>query len=238
MKKLSVSGVRAIAVSVVLLLIIGLSALCFLPESAVVIVSGSNYAPIYHGNRSSPRVALMFNVYENTEVVNSIIDVLDEYGVKATFFVGGCWADDNNDTLKRIISDGHTLGNHGYFHKNHKKLSEEENQAEIKTNHDLVYAITGYSMTLFAPPSGAYSKTTLIVAQKLGYRTIMWSKDTIDWRDTDVNLIVSRATDVENGDFILLHPKKHTLSALPKILDYYKENGILPVTVDACIENA
>ena len=62
---------------------------------------------------------LMFNVYENTGVVNGILDVLKDHGAKATFFVGGCWADDNSDTLKRILSEGHELGNHGYFHKHH-----------------------------------------------------------------------------------------------------------------------
>ena len=66
----------------------------------------------------------------------------------------------------------------------------------------------------------------------------MWSKDNIDWRDLDVDLVVKRATAVENGDFVLMHPKAHTLKALKKVLDFYKEKGIAAVTVDALIKDA
>ena len=87
-------------------------------------------------------------------------------------------------------------------------------------------------MTLFAPPSGDFNKTTLQVATDLNYKTIMWSKDTIDWRDKDDELIFTRATkSVSGGDLILMHPTKHTLSALPKILDYYLNNGLIVSTV-------
>ena len=72
----------------------------------------------------------------------------------------------------------------------------------------------------------------------MGYKTIMWSKDTIDWRDKDIKTIINRATkDVCGGDMILMHPKKHTLEALPKILDYYEKGGLTAVTVSECIEN-
>ena len=232
MRKLSLKGARVLASIALVLIMCGVTAVCFMPEKSVSIVSGESYAPIYSGRTETAQVALMFNVYENTDVVNGILDVLKSHNAKATFFVGGCWADDNNQTLKRILEEGHSLGNHGYFHKNHKKLTEAQNLAEIKNTHDLVLAITGYSMTLFAPPSGAFSVTTLKVAEKLGYRSIMWSKDTIDWRDSDVNLIVKRATAVDSGDFILMHPKAHTLKALPTILQFYFEKGISTNTVD------
>lgn len=236
MRKLSLKGARVLASIALVLIMCGVTAVCFMPEKSVSIVSGESYAPIYSGRTETAQVALMFNVYENTDVVNGILDVLKSHNAKATFFVGGCWADDNNQTLKRILEEGHSLGNHGYFHKNHKKLTEAQNLAEIKNTHDLVLAITGYSMTLFAPPSGAFSVTTLKVAEKLGYRSIMWSKDTIDWRDSDVNLIVKRATAVDSGDFILMHPKAHTLKALPTILQFYFEKGISTNTVDELIK--
>ena len=232
MRKLSLKGARVLASIALVLIMCGVTAVCFMPEKSVSIVSGESYAPIYSGRTETAQVALMFNVYENTDVVNGILDLLKSHNAKATFFVGGCWADDNNQTLKRILEEGHSLGNHGYFHKNHKKLTEAQNLAEIKNTHDLVLAITGYSMTLFAPPSGAFSVTTLKVAEKLGYRSIMWSKDTIDWRDHDKKLVYKRATNgVTNGDLILMHPKQHTLLALSDILRYYIENGFSVVTV-------
>ncbi|MBQ9756376.1 MAG: polysaccharide deacetylase family protein [Clostridia bacterium] len=209
-------------------------AVSFLPEKTVPIYGNKNITAIYNGNRQNPNVSLMFNVYENTEIVNSIIDTLNEYGAKATFFVGGCWADDNELTLKKMVESGHEIANHGYFHKDHKKLSADENRQEIYNTSVIVKALCGVETNLFAPPSGSFSYTTLEVATDLGYRVIMWSKDTIDWRDKDQNLVFTRATkNLSNGDLVLMHPKSHTLSALPRIIDYIKGAGFNAVTVSA-----
>ncbi len=210
----------------------------FFPGKSIAISSSDSYNAIYNGSRDNNLVAIMINVYENTEVVNKMLDLFDSKGVKATFFVGGCWADDNSDTLKRIILSGHELGNHGYFHKDHKKISEKENREEIENCDKIVYTLTGYKMGLFAPPSGSFNKNTLKVSKSLNYKTIMWSKDTIDWRDSDENLIVSRATkNIKSGDFILMHPKTHTLNALDKIIDKIKVQGYNFATVTDCISN-
>ena len=85
---------------------------------------------------------------------------------------------------------------------------------------------------LFAPPSGSYSVTTLKVAEKLGYKTILWTKDTVDWRDKSKRKVYNRATqNIAAGDFVLMHPKAHTLEALPDILEYYRKIGLRAVTV-------
>ena len=204
----------------------------FLPWQSIPIYGGNGITAIYNGNREHKRVSLMFNVYENTEVVNGIIDVLNEENVKATFFVGGCWADDNGETLVRLSASGHEIGNHGYFHKDHKNLSYEKNVEEIENTGKIVLGLSGVNTSLFAPPSGSFSETTLEVAEKLGYKVIMWSKDTIDWRDKEEETIYKRATSSpENGDLILMHPKTHTLKVLPKIIEYYKSIGFSIVTV-------
>ncbi|MBP3389804.1 MAG: polysaccharide deacetylase, partial [Clostridia bacterium] len=93
--------------------------------------------------------------------------------------------------------------------------------------HQIVKSLSGVEMTLFAPPSGAYNDATLSVATSLGYKTIMWTLDTIDWRDQDKNLILSRATkNVKGGDLILMHPTAKTLEALPDIIDTLKAKGL------------
>ena len=231
MKKLN----RKIAVitNVVLVLVFtAVFAVSFFPENIMPIYGGQGLTAIYNGNRENKKVSLMFNVYENTEIVNGILDVLNDKGVKATFFVGGCWADDNQETLIRILKSGHELANHGYFHKDHKTLDFQKNKDEINTTSIVVKALCGADMNLFAPPSGSFSDTTLEVADQLGYKVIMWSKDTIDWRDKDVSKVFKRATEnVTNGDFILMHPKAHTLEALPSILSYYQSVGLKAVTV-------
>lgn len=183
------------------------------------------------GDRDSNEISLMFNVYWGTDEVREILAILEEYDAKATFFLGGCWADDNNACVKEILNGGHEVGNHGYFHKDHDKLSLAENQAEILNCHQLVELMTGYEMTLFAPPSGAYCENTLKVAEELGYRVILWSVDTIDWRDDDASIIATRAKKATGGDFVLMHPMQGTVEALPGILSYYREQGYTAVTV-------
>ena len=209
----------------------------FVPQSVATIYGGDIVKAIYNGNRQNNNVSLMFNVYENTENVKKIVDTLKSYNATATFFVGGCWADDNEKTLNYILENGNELGNHGYFHKDHAKLNYEKNKEEIYLCGKIVNALTGAKLNLFAPPSGSFSDTTLQVASELNYKVIMWSKDTIDWRDKDKNLIIKRATKgILNGDLILMHPKDHTLLALPEILEYYISEGLKVVTVSQNIK--
>ncbi len=224
-------------VLIVLVLVVVFSVI-FIPEKITPIYGGEKNSPIYNGNKDYKNVSLMFNVYENTQVVNGVLDVLKIHGAKVTFFVGGCWADDNSDTLKRILSEGHEIGNHGYFHKDHKQLSYEKNREEIYLTDLIVKALCGAKMKLFAPPSGSFSFDTLNSAYELGYKVIMWSKDTIDWRDSDENIIFTRATqNLSNGDLVLMHPKEHTLKTLPKILEFYKDAGFSVVTVSENIKD-
>lgn len=216
-------------------------AVSFLPQKALPIYGGTDLSAVYYGNRGTGKVSLMFNVYENSEIVEEIVDLLDSNGAKATFFVGGCWADDNGKTLNKIIASGHELGNHGYFHKDHAKLDYDNNREEIYLTGVIVKALCGTQPILFAPPSGSFSDETLQAASDLGYKVIMWSKDTIDWRDGDKAKIVSRATkNLTGGDLILMHPKEHTLVALSDIIGYCKENNFELVTVSENIsgENA
>ena len=231
MKKLSKRHTIIINTMLVLTLLI-VYVINFMPKTTLETYSEDTLSAIYHGNRLNNNVSLMFNVYENTKIVNSIIDVLEDKGVKATFFVGGCWADDNGETLNRIINSGNEIGNHGYFHKDHKKLSYDDNIKEISNTDSLVKGLCGVNMKLFAPPSGSFSPNTLKASYNLGYKVIMWSKDTIDWRDSDKTIIYNRATkNLSGGDLVLMHPKKHTLEVLPSIIDYYLSVGFDVVCV-------
>ncbi len=187
---------------------------------------------IFSGNPNNKNVSLMFNVYQGSEYVLEILEVLQEKNVTATFFVGGVWVSKNNQILTSIASYGNEVGNHGYFHKDHTILSDSTNQAEIYNTHVLVKEVANIDMTLFAPPSGAYNKKTVKIAASLGYKTIMWSKDTIDWRDQEKSLLISRATkNPKNGDLILMHSTKATAEVLANVIDFYLENGFSIVKV-------
>ena len=175
---------------------------------------------------------LMFNVYEGTDIVLEILQILRNYSAKATFFIGGIWAEKNSETLLKIAMDGHELACHGYLHKDHSKLSTEQNKEEIAVCCNLIRAVTGETVHLFAPPSGAFGEATEKACAALGLKVIMWTKDTIDWRDSDVGLLVKRATkNISKGDLVLMHPKPQTTEALPLIIERYQENGFCLQTV-------
>ncbi|MBR2030424.1 MAG: polysaccharide deacetylase family protein [Clostridia bacterium] len=188
--------------------------------------------PIYKGNQQKNNISLMFNVYQGTEYIDGILQTLDKHNAKATFFVGGSWVAKNQSVLQKIVDSKNEVGNHGFLHRNHDKISLEKNKEEIYLCHDMVFKTCGVKMTLFAPPSGAFSSSTLVAAKELGYQTIMWSKDTIDWRDHDKNVIFVRATkNLSNGDLVLMHPTKETLEALDDVLAEIKRQNFEVVVV-------
>ncbi len=190
----------------------------------------------YNGDKSSNKISLMINVYWGTEYLEDILAILKENEVKTTFFVGGTWAVMNENYLKKINDEGHELANHGYHHKDHDKISEQENLNQIKNTHKIVKELLGIDMNLFAPPSGAYNKSTVQGATSLGYKTIMWTRDTIDWRDKDADLIYKRAVkNASGGDLVLMHPTECTVKALPNILATLKEKGLVVTTVNDTI---
>lgn len=222
----------------IVLILAGLSVLAIWGGN--MLVNTSTVSGVYYnGDKSSKNVSLMINVYWGTEYLDTMLEILKENDVKTTFFIGGTWAVLNEDMLQKIYQDGHEIANHGYHHKDHDKLDEKGNLDEISTTHTIVKELLNVEMNLFAPPSGAYDKTTVSVASSLGYKTIMWTRDTVDWRDKDAELIYSRAIkNAGGGDLILMHPTEKTVEALPRIIDWFKQNGFNLTTVSQTIEPA
>lgn len=233
---MKVKTIRKVS-NIVIILLLCIISIYLGTSSYRYVFSYQNDDVIYNGNRDSNKVSIMFNVYWGTEYIDEILSLLNKYGIKTTFFVGGQWVEKENKYLLKIIEQGHEIGNHGYFHKDMEYLNYDQNYDEIAVNHNLVKGLTGTIMNLFAPPSGSFNKSTLSAAKELGYQTIMWSRDTIDWRDKDSNLIFSRATNnIKGGDLILAHPTECTLRALPMILEYYKANNLVCTTVTECLK--
>lgn len=194
--------------------------------------SKTSVEAIYKGNTNSNNISLMINVYWGDDYIQPILDILKENNATATFFVGGVWASKNENLLKTILEYGNELANHGYYHKDQDSISSEANYNEINQTHQIVKSLTSVEMNLFAPPSGAFNNTTLTVAESLGYRTIMWTRDTIDWRDQDKNLIYTRAIkNASGGDLVLMHPTEKTVEALPDIISHLQNIGLNITTV-------
>lgn len=207
-----------------------------LAPNALTVSGGSD--PITKGE-SKTKVSLMVNVYWGTEYIPQMLEIFKKYNIKTTFFVGGMWACENEAVLKDIYEAGHEIGNHGYYHKDHKKLDYNRNKEEIEITHKVVKEILGYDMKLFAPPSGSYGEVTLKVAQELNYKTIMWTYDTIDWRDKDESLIIKRATQkISGGSLILMHPTLATTNSLEKIIEIILQKGLTVAPVSEVLETS
>lgn len=222
---------KTIIVNILIIsILVGLLVLA-IPANSIV-TSAKTEGVYYNGDTTKPQASLMINVYWGTEYIEAILHALQMANVKATFFVGGSWVAQNIEIFEKIVDSGNEIGNHGYLHKDHDKISDSRQLQEIQTTHNLVKDLTGVDMTLFAPPSGAYNRATVSIAEGLGYKTIMWTLDTIDWRDKSADLCFKRATKkLANGNLILMHPTAHTLEALPSIMAAYKNAGIELVTV-------
>ncbi|MBM7854448.1 putative sporulation protein (polysaccharide deacetylase family) [Desulfohalotomaculum tongense] len=195
-------------------------------------------APIYQGNEDKKEIALTVNVYWGEEYLPQMLKIMEENNVKATFFIGGQWAEKFPRLLKKISTSGHEIGSHGYSHPHPDYLSKSGNIREITRSERVISKITGKKPTLFAPPYGERGKSVLAAVEELGYQCILWSVDTIDWQRPAPETIVNRVTQkAHNGAIVLMHPTAPTVRALPEIITALKNDGYEFVTVSELIKN-
>lgn len=193
--------------------------------------------PIYMGNTENRAVALMINVDWGEEVLPDMLDILKSKNVKGTFFISGRFAGKFPDLVGRISQEGHEIGNHGYSHPHVDKLSTETNQKEIRDTEDVFNKLNLNYAKIFAPPYGEHKSHVVEAAAALGYKTIMWTADTIDWQDPPPETIIKRVLGkADNGALILMHPKKCTLSALPAVIDGLQARNYQIKTVTEIIQ--
>ena len=181
----------------------------------------------YQGTKDEKTIAFACNIDWGNEHIGEMLEIFKKNNIKITFFPTGRWAEKNPELLQTIHSGGHEIGNHGYNHLDYDTLSFEKNYEEIEKAHISLKDIVGEAPKYFAPPSGAYNDYTIEAAQKLNYKVILWSIDTVDWRDDSVkDVIVKRIKDkIHNSAIILMHPTAETNKALPEIIDFLFEKG-------------
>jgi probable sporulation protein (polysaccharide deacetylase family) len=192
--------------------------------------------PIYKGNPRKPMVSIMINVAWKEENIPGMLQTLKEEKVKATFFFLGTWLQAHPDIAKKIAADGHELANHAYWHKTPlNQLSDAAVKKEMEDTQKLL-AELGVENKLFSPPSGDYNMNTVRVAHELGLRTILWSLDTIDWKEPPSESIVRKvAARMEPGSLILMHPTVSASGALQGIIQEAKRKGLAIGTVSETI---
>ena len=179
---------------------------------------------------SAKKIALTFDDGPSAEYTGQILDILQKYNVKATFFVIGVNAEKNPELLKRIIAEGHEIGNHTYSHPHLQKMDAPTLADELMRADDLLQKLAGISPTLFRPPEGVVSPAVKTAAEQGGYRLVLWTIDTRDWAlnstDNIIRLIDKQASD---GDVVLFHDwiagKSPTPAALDVIIPMLQRRG-------------
>ena len=184
-----------------------------------------------------PMVALTFDdgPASHTE---RILDVLEKYDGRATFFVLGHRLESGQYTVARAADLGNEIANHAWSHTNLAWLSEESITWEIQTTSAAIESIIGYSPPILRPPYGQTNARVRYVAGKLGYAMINWTIDTLDWRYRDPDRIYNVIMDrVEDGSVILLHDiHATTADAMERVIPSLIESGYQLVTVSELMD--
>jgi polysaccharide deacetylase family sporulation protein PdaB len=205
------------------------------PARMVALISGTpRLLPIYGVDTTEKKVAISFDAAWGAERTTDILDTLDRYGVKTTFFLVGFWIDAYPETLKEIAARGHEIGNHTATHPHLNSLGKEAIKEELATVHEQIRALTGQEPILFRPPFGEYSNKVIEAAQELGYYTIQWSVDSLDWQDLSADAIYDRVIRaIHPGAIVLFHNNAvNTPGALPRILETLQAEGyeVVPIS--------
>jgi polysaccharide deacetylase family sporulation protein PdaB len=183
--------------------------------------------PVYSVETEEKTVAISFDAAWGADKTAEIINILNEYNVKATFFLVGFWTDKYADMVKLIDDNGMEIGTHSNTHPDMTTLSAETMKSELESSISLITNITGKEVKLFRAPYGAYNNTLIDTASSLGLTTIQWDVDTLDWKGISGEEICTRVLKyVKNGSIILCHNNSdHILEALPLILDRLQKQG-------------
>lgn len=191
----------------------------------------ARHQAIYIDKNNDHKVYLTFDAGFENGYTETILDTLKEENVKATFFLTGQYLDKNPEIVRRMVKEGHTIGNHTYHHPDLTAISREEYERDIKLFEEKYYQITNKKAAkIMRPPSGTFNDQSLQIADELGYYTIFWSLAYKDWEinhqrgaEYAYQSVMER---MHPGAIILLHNvSKDNADALKQIIVAIKEQG-------------
>jgi peptidoglycan-N-acetylmuramic acid deacetylase len=167
------------------------------------------YGGIAIGNNEDKNIYLTFDNGYEAGYTPQILDILKNCDVKATFFLTAQFFNEEEELVRQMIDDGHTLGNHTINHYSMPSIDDEKIKEEIQNLHTAVFDKYGYEMTYFRPPKGEFSERVLDIVQKMGYTTVMWSFAYDDWDEKRQNRedygMKKIMENIHNGEVMLLH---------------------------------
>lgn len=228
-------GIRPFWIGIAAALVLGATVIFVL--RCVAAGEGSRLLPVYSVETEEKKVAVTFNCAWDAKDIPALLETLERYDAKATFFVLGQWAQDNPDAVKAIAAAGHEIGSHSNTHPDMAKLGKEEIIEELSRSAERIEAAGGGKPTLFRAPSGSYNNDVISTAAEQGFMTIQWDVDSRDWKEPEPGAMAKSVIDnVKNGSIILLHSgAKPTPEALPKILDALSQQGYSFVKVSELV---
>ena len=190
--------------------------------------------PIYCVQREDKVASLTFDAAWGNEDTQELIDIMGKYGVSATFFVVGDWAEKYPESVKALHDAGHEVMSHSDDHAHFNKLTEDQIVKNINASNDKIEKITGVRPTLFRAPYGEYDDHVISTVNKMNIHTIQWDVDSLDWKDLPAGDITKRVTSkVQPGSIVLFHnAAKNTPEALPGIIENLIGKGykLIPVS--------
>lgn len=200
--------------------------------------SQQRQTPIYCVDVPDKKVSITFDCAWGADDIPDILNTLKKAGVKASFFLVGTWAEKNPDTVRQIAMDGHDIANHSYAHFRMGSIGREKINSEIAQCGDLLEKLTGNECELFRAPYGDYNNAVLEEARRLGYFTIQWDVDSLDWKpgigsDEILQRIRSK---IKPGSILLFHnDTPHTAKLLPLIISELQNENYIFVPVSELI---
>ncbi len=227
------SLVYAAAFSVACLILI--CALTATSTAAVFFGKTSRKIPVYGVavEGDDKPIALTFDAAWGADKTQGILDIMQKFEAKGTFFLVGFWIDKYEEETKAIADAGFEIGNHSRNHLNMPKLSDSEIRAEIRYVNDKVLQLTGKRPTYFRAPFGDYSDRLVNAVEAMDMVEVQWSIDSLDWKGLSAKQIYDRVIPkAKGGDIVLFHNNSdHVLDALPMILTALKSRGFRFVTL-------
>ncbi|MDR5659383.1 polysaccharide deacetylase family protein [Serpentinicella sp. ANB-PHB4] len=203
-------------------------------DSVAGVFSSDRKLPIYSVDTAEKKVAISFDAAWGDEYTDQILDTLDKYNVKTTFFLVGFWVDKYPDMVQKIHERGHEVGNHSTTHPHMSRLTREQIIKELQETGNKIDEIIGYQPTVFRPPFGDYNNLLIDTAKEIGYYTIQWDIDSLDWKEMGVKPVVDRVSNnAKNGSIILFHNNaKYVAEFLPLVLEQLQSKGfeIVPIS--------
>lgn len=195
----------------------------------------------YCKRNDNMEIALTFDDGPHPYYTPLILDILDEYGIKATFFMIGENVKYYSQAAEEVIARGHEVGNHTYNHKTLKPLGDDDILREIQDCEDEIFALGEYHPKLVRPPEGSMNQQVKDVVGRLNYRIILWDLDTKDWAHTPPDAISRHILDeVTAGDIILMHDfighNSPTPEALRQFIPELLSRGYKFVTVSELLD--